>query len=90
MLIEKAIRILREEGIYIFFKKSFRYFRNKFQFLPYLHFFFKIKKFNSDDINESVDFVFNRLKIMRNKEKGKWGEISRNFPNKINQKGWKK
>ena len=65
MLIEKAIRILREEGIKIFFKKSFRYLQDKFQFLPYLHFFFKIKKFNSDDINESVDFVFNRLSLIK-------------------------
>ena len=65
MLIEKAIRILREEGIKIFFKKSFRYLQDKFQFLPYLHFFFKIKKFNSDDINESVDSVFNRLSLIK-------------------------
>jgi len=65
MLIEKAIRILREEGIYIFFKKSFRYFQDKFQFFLYPYFLLKIKKFDSDDINESTDFVFDKLSLIK-------------------------
>ena len=72
MLIEKAIRILREEGIQIFFKKSFRYFqdkfryfRDKFQIFLYPYFLLKIKKFESDDINEITDFVFNKLFLIK-------------------------
>ena len=65
MLIEKAIRILREEGIYIFFKKSFGYLQNKFQFFLYPYFLFRIKKFHSIDINESIDFVFDKLFLVK-------------------------
>ena len=65
MLIEKAIRIFREEGIQIFFKKSFGYLQNKFQFFLYPYFLFKIKKFTSTDIIESINFLFNKLLLIK-------------------------
>jgi predicted O-methyltransferase YrrM len=65
MLIKKGIRIIREEGTYTFFKKTFWYLLNKFQFFLYPYFLFKIKKFNSDNINEFVDFAFNRLSLIK-------------------------
>jgi len=65
MLIEKAIRILREEGIQIFFKKSFRYLQDKFQFFFQPYSLFKIKKFTSTDITESINFLFNKLLLIK-------------------------
>ena len=63
--IKQAIRILRKEGVYIFFKTSFRYFLDKFLFFLYPYFLSKVKKFNSDNINESVNFVFGRLSLIK-------------------------
>ena len=65
MLIEKVIRILREEGIYIFFKKSFGYLQDKFQFFFQPYSLFKIKKFTSTDITESINFLFNKLLLIK-------------------------
>jgi len=62
---KRAIIILKEEGIYTLVKKIFKYLLNKFQFFLFPYFLFKIKKFDSDGIKESIEFVFNKLPLIK-------------------------
>ena len=56
--VEKAIKIIQEEGIIIFLEKFFRYLKEKLKFLLLPYILLKIKRNNPKSLEELVDFAF--------------------------------